>query len=107
MPLLATQRERNDLADSICDKPETGIETHLLRRGLADAYVVGDRRRPDGAIVQSHSLRSEPWCIWADPAAVLQRLRPLNDWRLQGMSPNVDARLARPLAALAEKELEV
>ena len=107
MPLLTTQRERNDLADAIGDTPERAIATHLLRRGLADAYVVGDRRRPDGAIVQSHSLRSEPWCLGTDTAAVLELLRPLNDWQRQGMSPNVDAHLARPLAALAEKDLQV
>ena len=107
MALLMTQGERNDLADAIGDTPETVIGTHLLRRGLADAHVFGDRRRPDGAIVQSHSLRSEPWCLGTDPAAVLDLLRPLNDWRRQGMSPNVDARLAPPLAALAEKDLHV
>ena len=107
MPLLATQRERNDLADAIGDTPERAIETHLLRRGLADAHVAGDLPRPDGAIVQSHSLRSEPWCLGTDPAAVLELLRPLNDWRRQGMSPNADAHLARPLAELASEEFDV
>ncbi len=107
MPLLTTQRERNSLADAIGDTPETVIPIHLLRRGLADAHVVGHLGRPDGAIVQSHSLRSEPWCIGTDPAAVLELLRPLNDWRLQGLSPNVGAHIAAPLAKLAEKDLRV
>lgn len=107
MPLLTTQRERNSLADAIGDKPETAIPTHLLRRGLADAHVVGDLRRPDGAIVQPHSLRSEPWCLGTDPVSILKLLRPLNDWRLQDLTPNVGARIAAPLAKLAEKDLRV
>ncbi len=105
MALLATQQERSDLADAFGDTPETVIPAHLLRLGLADAYVVGDHHRPDGMIVQSHSLMRPAWCFGTDPAAILQLLRPLNDWRRQSMSPNVDARLARPLAALAEDNL--
>ena len=105
MTLLGTQQQRNDLADSIGDTPETAIPIHLLRRGLADAYVIGDLGRPDGAIVQSHSLRSEPWCIGTDPDTMLQLLGPLNDWHRQGLSPNVDARISAPLAKLSEKDL--
>ena len=107
MPLLTTQRERNDLADAIGDTPETAIETHLLRRGLADAYVAGNLSRSDAVIVQSHSLMDEPWCLGTDPAAILELLRPLNDWRLQSMSPNVGARIAGSLAELAERDLAV
>lgn len=104
---MVTQRERNDLADAIGDAPETAIPVHLLRRGLADAYVDGDLRRPDAAIVQSHTLRSEPWCLSRDAAAMLELLRPLNDWRSERMTPNVEARIAAPLAELAERELDV
>ena len=105
MTLLATQRERDDLADALGDTPETAIPTHLLRRGLADAYVAGDLSHPDAAIVQSHTLRSEPWCLGTDPAAMLELLRPLNDWRSQRMSPNVEAPIAQPLADLAVRDL--
>ncbi len=107
MTLLTTQVERDSLADALGDTPETAIPTHLLRRGLADGYVAGDLGRPDGAVVQSHTLRSEPWCLGKGPAAVLELLRPLNDWRSQGLSPNVAAHIARPLADLAEKDLGV
>ncbi len=107
MTLLATQRERNDLADATGDAPETAIPIHLLRVGLADAYVAGDLRRPDAAIVQSHTLRSEPWCLGRDAAAMLELLRPLNDWQSQGMTPNVDASIAAALAELAGKHLDV
>ncbi len=105
--MLATQRERNDLADAIGDAPETAIPVHLLRRGLADAYVSGDLRGPDGAVVQSHSLKSEPWCLGKDPAAMLELLRPLNGWRSQRITPNVDASVAAALAEMAGKDLGV
>ena len=102
-----TRRERDVLADGLGDTPETAIPAHLLRRGLADGYVSGDPCRPDAAIVQSHTLRSEPWCDGRDPAAILQLLRPLNDWRSQRMSPNVAASIAEQLADLAKRELPV
>lgn len=38
---------------------------------------------------------------------MLELLRPLNDWRSQRMSPNVDAGIAAPLADLAGKHLGV
>ena len=63
MTLLTTQAERDGLADALGDTPETAIPTHLLRRGLADGYVAGDLSCPEAAIVQSHTLRSEPWCL--------------------------------------------
>lgn len=107
MTLLTTQRERNDLADATGDAPETAIPVHLLRRGLADAYVAGDPRRADAAIVQSHTLRSEPWCLGRDAPAMLELLRPLNDWRSQRMTPNVDASIASALAELADRHLGV
>ena len=69
--------------------------------------MAGDLSRPGAAIVRSHSLRSEPWCLGKGPAAVLELLRPLIDWRSQGLSPNVAAHIAGPLADLAEKEFGV
>ena len=41
MSLVQTQGERDLLADALGDTPETVIPAHLLRRGLADAYVAG------------------------------------------------------------------
>ena len=100
---LRSQRERELLAEALEDTPETAIALHYLRRGLADAYVVGTATRFDGAIVRSRSLLSEPWCFGEDPSAVWELLRPLNGRDLRGMSPNVSPQLAHPLASLMEK----
>ena len=105
MSLLRTQLQRDSLADALGDTPETTIPVHLLRRGLADAYVTGPTPAFAGAIVHSHSLPLEPWCFGTDPSAIWELLRPLNDWRNQRMSPNVSADNARPLAALIERSV--
>ena len=107
MSLLQTQGERDLLADALGDTPETVIPAHLLRRGLADAYVAGAAPRFDAAIVHSHSLPREPWCFGSDPAVVWGLLRPLNEWGRKAMSPNLSAELARPVAAIMERETGV
>ena len=85
----------------------TVIPAHLLRRGLADAYVAGAAPRFDAVIVQSHSLRQEPRCFESDPGVVWGLLRPLNDWGRKPTSPNLSADLVRPLAAIVERETGV
>ena len=107
MSLVQTQGERDLLADALGDTPQTVIPAHLLRRGLADVYVAGAVRRFDGVVVQSHSLRREPWCFGRDPSAVWGLLRPLNNWGRQAMSPNVPTDLARSVAAMMERETGV
>ncbi len=107
MGLLQTQEQRDLLADALGDTPETAIANHLLRRGLADAYAADASGRLDGMVVQSHLLRREPWCFGTDPSAIWELLRPLNDWRQPGMSPNASADLAGPLAALMEQDAGV
>ena len=104
MESLRTQGEREQLADALGDAPETAIPAHFLRRGLADAYVVGTSRCFDGAIVRSHALPSEPWCFGEDPSIMWRLLRPFDGRGLRGMSPNVPSELARPLASLIEDE---
>ena len=63
MGLVHSQRERDLVAYALGDSPETVIPTHLLRRGLASAYVEGSVSRFNGMIVQSQSLPREPWCF--------------------------------------------
>ncbi len=104
MGLVHSQRERDLVADALGDSPETVIPTHLLRRGLASAYVEGSVSRFNGMIVQSHSLPREPWCFGSDPDAVWGLLRELDEWGRQSISPNVSADLAVPLSALTEQD---
>ena len=104
---MLSQRERDVVADALGDSPETAIPAHLLRRGLAAAYVDGSMSSFNGVIVQSHSLPREPWCFGNDPNAVWGLLRELDEWDGQPISPNVSADLAVRLAALIEQDANV
>ena len=77
MVIARTQRARGLVANALGDVPETAIPAHLLRRGLADAYVINPASHFDAAIVQSPSLPHEPWCFGTDPDSVLELLRQL------------------------------
>ena len=107
METIRKQRKRDRVADALGDTPETAIPTHLLRRGLADAYIAGSLPRFDGAIVQSHSLPYEPWCFGTDPDVQWQLLCRLNGWGRRRVSPNVSADLAGPLSALMKRTAKV
>ena len=107
MRLAQTQIERDLVADALGDTPVTAIPTHLLGRGLADAYIAGSMPCFDGAIVQSHSLPYEPWCFGTDPDVLWYLLRRLKDWGRRRMSPNVSADLADQLSALMKRTAEV
>ena len=98
------QRMRNLVADALGDTPETVIPSHLLRRGLAEAFVAGAPSQFDAAIVQSLSLTDEPWCFGSDPFILWELLRQLDDWGQRRMSPNVTADLAGPLSSLVRRE---
>ena len=105
---LSNLRNDHDLvADAIGDSPESAIPTHLLRRGLASAYVDGSLARFDGVIVQSHSLPQEPWCFGRSPDSVWRLLCELKEWGRQPISPNVSAELAVPLSNLVEQDANV
>ena len=107
MVLMREQWERDRLANALGDTPETVIPVHLLRRGLADAWVVGTAPRFDGVIVQAHLLQQEPWCFGRDPSAIWGLLRPLIDWGRQIISPNVPADLASQLTTHIKQEADV
>ncbi len=107
MQTIWKQHKRDLLADALGDTPETAIPTHLLRRGLADAYIAGSLSRFDGAIVQSHSLPYEPRCFGTDPDVLWELLPRINVWGRRRMSPNVSADLADPLTALMKRTANV
>ena len=104
MDYAQKQRTRNLVADALGDTPETAIPSHLLRRGLAEAFVAGTPSEFDAAIVQSHSLAEEPWCFGSDPFILLELLKQLDNWRHRRMSPNVPANIAGPLSSLVQQE---
>ena len=107
MVFFQEQWERDRLADALDDTPETVIPVHLLRRGLADAWVAGTAPRFDGVIVQAHLLPQEPWCFGRDPSAIWGLLRPLIDWGRQRFSPNVPADMACQLAIFITEQADV
>ena len=107
METIREQDKRDLVADALGDTPETAIPTHLLRRGLAAAYIAGSLSRFDGAIVQSHSLPYEPWCFGTDPDVLWHLLRRLKDWGRRRISPNVSADLAGRLSTLMKRTANV
>jgi hypothetical protein len=54
-PRKALPEERQVLAGALGDTPESVISVHLLARGLGEAYVAGDLRRPDGVVLRGGS----------------------------------------------------
>lgn len=104
MSLVNIDREREIVADALGDTPETVIPAHLLRIGLADAYVSGSISRIDAVIVRSRSLLKEPWCFGNDPHAMRNLLNQLGGWGRCGMSPNVPMKFADSLSSLIQKE---
>ena len=88
------------LADAVGDTPETVIPAHMLRRGLCEAWVAGSLPEFDAAIVQSASLREEPWVFGPDVEALWRLLGDATGWK----HVNVAQSLAKPLGALIERE---
>ena len=81
------------LLDAIDDTPETAIPIHLLTQGTCKAYAVGDPASSDAVVVQSDSLREEPWGIGNDADGLWTLLRHLDDWTVVDVSPDVAPRL--------------
>ena len=104
MPHVQTQKERHKVADALGDTPETVIPAHLLRRGLADAYVAGSIPEFDAVVVQSHPRLEEPWCFGSDASSLWELLSQLTGWDQRRMSPNVPHYLAAPLSSLIQQE---
>ncbi|MXX92270.1 MAG: GNAT family N-acetyltransferase [Chloroflexi bacterium] len=104
MRLVQIQKELDLVADALGDTPETVIPAHLLRRGLADAYVAGSMPRFDAVVVQSHPWLEEPWCFGSDAFILWELLSKLDKWGQRDMSPNVPSYLADPLSSLIQQE---
>ena len=81
------------LVDAIDETPETVIPIHLLTQGTCKAYAVGDPASSDAVVVQSDSLREEPFGIGGDALGLWALLRHLDDWTVVDVSPAVAPRL--------------
>ena len=95
------------MARALGDTPETAIPAHLLRRGLANAYLAGSLPDVDAVVVQSHPWLEEPWCFGEDPGILWGLLSRITGWGQRHMSPNVPQALASPLSALIRRENNV
>src|SRR5690348_3091471 len=91
----------NLLADSLGDTPETVIAVHLLRRGLARAYVAGSPTHYAGALVQAIADPGEPIGFGADAAALWDLLQAAQGW----FCVEVTRECARALGPLVEHGL--
>ena len=81
------------LVETIDETPETVIPIHLLTHGTCKAYAVGDPASSDAVIVQSDSLRAEPFGLGGDAQGLWDLLRHLDDWTVVDVSPEVAPRL--------------
>ena len=75
------------LVETIDETPETVIPIHLLTQGTCAAYAVGDPASSDAVIVQSDSLREEPFGLGGDAQGLWDLLRHLDDWTCRGRAP--------------------
>ena len=69
------------LADALGDTPESATSVHLLRRGLCDAYAVGDPANFDAAIVQKWGAPNETFAFGTDAGVLWDLLRSVAGWR--------------------------
>jgi hypothetical protein len=79
-PRRVSPEERQALARTLGDTPESVISVHLLARGLAEAYVSGDPTRPDGVIVQGGSDPGELMSFGSDAEVLWELLRLVEGW---------------------------
>ena len=77
-PRRVSPEERQALARTLGDTPESVISVHLLARGLAEAYVAGDPACPTGVILRGGSDPGELMSFGSDAAVLWELLRPVS-----------------------------
>jgi GNAT superfamily N-acetyltransferase len=88
------------LADTLGDTPQTTIPSHLLRRELADAYLLGNPDAPDALIVHPAGDPGEPQGFGHSAAAIWRVLQTVEGWFCLNVAPE----LADPTAALMTRD---
>lgn len=89
------------LAAALGETPETAISVHLLRRGLAEAFVVAPPGWPDrfrAAVIRPRADPTEPVGFGEDAEALWSLLAPLPGWRCVNVAPGPAAALAAAMA---------
>jgi len=90
-----------ELADVLGDTPETVIADHVLRRGVARAYVVGRLPRFAAAVVENFAFNADELIGFGDDPSVLwDVLRSLSGWSCVEVTAAVAPALG-PLVAAA------
>jgi len=87
------------LAEALGDTPFTAISAHVLRRGLGDAYLLGDLAADWGAIVRDRHAPDEPAAVGNDAGMMWSILQSLDGW----FCVNVASEMARPLGQWMER----
>ncbi len=86
------------LADALGESPETVIAVHALRRGLCDAFVVGEPGYCRAALICRPEVPGEPDGFGEDAAALWSLLRGIDGWECVCVSQRC-ARVLGPLIA--------
>lgn len=88
------------LAETLGDTCETVISVHLLRRGLCEAYLLGDLDGEYGAIVRDRNVFGEPAAYGNSPALIWELLQSLTGW----FCVNIASELGAPIAMFMERD---
>lgn len=96
---LVEDDEREALADALGDTPHTFISAHLLRRGLARAFVTGEPERFEAALVQEVRDPGEVVGFGPDVPALAGLLRTVEGWWCVSVEEDPASELGRSLEA--------
>jgi hypothetical protein len=97
--------EHTILAEALGDTPETFISVHILTRSLGRAYVAGDVRCFEAAVVQERDYPNEMMGFGADAAALSRLLGLVEGWRAVEVKEDIAPKLGRILEARTGSEV--
>jgi GNAT superfamily N-acetyltransferase len=82
------------LAETLGDEPTWSIMIHALLTGRGRAYVIGEPRKFDAAVVVPDYSHNEPQA-WGEPDAIWRILSQLRGWTAIEVPPDVAPALAK------------
>jgi GNAT superfamily N-acetyltransferase len=96
LPLTSDQVQT--LADTLPDSPQTVISISQLRRGLAQAYVVGDAADWETAVIFDPGQPGEPMAFGHNAEQIANLITALPGWLCVNVQPDVAPQLGPLLA---------